>query len=162
MQAPRKKQMAVMVTQVDRRGTSNFQWVGSLNFGVQNSECRAHSCPSQKVLCARRGKECLKYRKSEPPILIAGLPRKAGDVTEKRSQGLYTVAERIRAQCGVVLSFLLFPFFDSFLLSLFPFEQLHGISHWEAMTPSYNVAYTDVFFIFIFLVNFVFPFFFKL
>ena len=120
-------------------------------------ECRAHSCPSQKVLCARRGKECLKYRKSEPPVLIAGLPRKAGDVTEKRSQGLYTVAERIRAQCGVVFSFLLFPFFDSFLLSLFPFEQLQGISHWEAMTPSYSVAYTDVFFILFFLVNSVFP-----
>ena len=94
--------------------------------------------------------------------MIAGLPRKAGDVTEKRSQGLYTLTERIPAQRGVVFSFLLFPFFDSFLLSLFPFEQPQGISHWEAMTPSYNVAYTDVFFIFIFLVNFVFPFFFKL
>ena len=86
--------------------------------------------------------------------MIAGLPRKAGDVTEKRSQGLYTLTERIPAQRGVVFSFLLFPFFDSFLLSLFPFEQPQGISHWEAMTPSYNVAYTDVFFLYFFFGQF--------
>lgn len=85
--------------------------------------------------------------------MIAGLPRKACDVTEKRNQGLYTLTERIRAQRVLVLSFLLFPFFDSWLLSLFPFEQLQGISLREAMTASQSVIYTDTIF---FIVNSVF------
>ena len=83
----------------------------------------------------------MKYRKSEPRLSIAGLPGKAYDVTEKRNQGLYTVTERIPAQHVLVLSFLLFPFFDSCLLSLFPFEQLQGISLREAMPASQSVTY---------------------
>ena len=95
----------------------------------------------------------MKYRKSEPRLSIAGLPGKAYDVTEKRNQGLYTVTERIPAQHVLVLSFLLFPFFDSCLLSLFPFEQLQGISLREAMPASQSVTYTDTIF---FVVNSVF------
>ena len=46
----------------------------------------------------------MKYRKSEPCLSIAGLPRKAGDVTEKRNQGLYTLTEGIPAQRVLVFS----------------------------------------------------------
>lgn len=59
----------------------------------------------------------MKYRKSEPRLSIAGLPRKAGDVTEKRNQGLYSLTERIPAQRVLVFCFLLFPFC---FLSLIP------------------------------------------